>query len=744
MKSVLLLLIILLISSGFGRALLSRFIVLKESPLERFAYGTAIGLGAAALGVFALGMSGQLFFLPVTLWWLLMAFIGCVGTLGNIRDTIQGIGQGARPVRLFRPQMSGMELTYANLIAPLAILVLLAIGLFCVCACFQPPTGHEWDALAYHLADPKVFLAQHRITSLPTEHHSNFPFLMEMLYCVALLYDKFPLANLLHLTMGGLTLVAILGFCRRILPGQVGWIAVLILITTPVYLWECCVAYLDVAMALYVTLAAFAGAMMLETMHALQGSERISPERGVQDARKGSPQSGAEERSVLERRLKEWGLLAGIATGFALDTKYLALVPLVLLPLLLLYRRVPLRPTLSLVGVAALIGCPWYLKNILLTHNPVYPFLFKLFPASTYWSADRAAPYQAEQASFGYPHALAYPGVPTDNLFQSIVNLLQTPWHLITTPQLYANTGDFHFMALLGGLYAAGIFPLVFLRKIPRPLVNLLLLFGVQLIVWFLNAQHIRYLICLLPLGAVIAAYGLSAVSRLDRPLGRQVSRNLRLFPTFVTLIVTGYAVFFCWALCSLPTSPKVAFQTGMLPTAMNLPDALKNAMEPETRQDYTKRRLEFYEPMEWINLNTPPSAGVVLYDEVRGFYLDRPYLWGNGEHSSYIPYSRMQNGADLTSWLRQHGIRYVLINLNQSPFNPQTENISGRELEFLRDWYEEKPTPGNWRYIVADALRRGLWTATPEHKRGVMVLEITRGETAPTTDTRGAGRTTP
>jgi len=743
MKSVLLLLLILLISSGVGRVLLSRFTVLKDSPLERFAYGTAIGLGIAALGVFALGMLGQLSLLPITLWWLFLALIGCVGTLGNFRDAIQGMGRGARPARVFRPQMGGTDLTYTNLIAPVSILVLLAIGFFCICACFQPPTGHEWDALAYHLADPKVFLAQHRITSLPTEHHSNFPFLMEMLYCVALLYDNFPLANLLHLTMGGLTLVAILGFCRRVLPGQVGWIAVLLLITTPVYLWECCVAYLDVAMGLYVTLAAFAGTMLIESIHPqvkqIDQAKPDPPGSAVADDSKQDAPRAVQWRS---KELKEWALLAGIATGFALDTKYLALVPLALVPLLLLYRRVPLRPILTIVGVAALIGCPWYLKNVLLVHNPVYPFLFKLFPHSLYWSADRAAPYQAEQAGFGYPHALAYPGTSTDNLFESIVNLFQTPWHLLTTPQLYANTGDFQFMILLGGMYAAGIFPLVFLRKIPRPIVNLLLLFGIQLIVWFFNAQHIRYLICLLPLGAVIAAYGLSAVTRLDRPRAGRATKNLRLFPTVITLVMTAHLLFFAWSLMLPPVMNKAVRESGVMTTALNLSDVLKNATEPDSWEEFKRRRLVTYRPIEWINLNTPGSAGVVLYDEVRGFYLDRPYLWGNGEHSSYIPYSTMRNGMDLTSWLRRHDIRYVLINMNLSPYN--TGVVPGQELEQLRDWYEEKPMPGTWRYLVADALRRGLWTATPEHANGVVVLEITGGDSSPATDTSGTGRTTP
>ncbi|MCW3094914.1 MAG: hypothetical protein JWL77_532 [Chthonomonadaceae bacterium] len=730
MKSVLLLLLILLISSGFGRVLLTRFTVLKDSPLERFAYSTAIGLAVAAMGVFVLGSLGQLSFVPITALWLVMAAIGSIGVLHNLRDVLQSTAHG-RPNRILQ-QSGGADLTYGNLIAPLTILVLIAAALFCVCACFQPPTGHEWDVLAYHLADPKVFLAQHRITMLPTEHHSNFPFLMEMLYCVALLYDNFPLANLLHLTMGMLTLVAVLGFCRRIMPGHAGWIAVLLLVTTPLFLWECSVAYIDVGMGLYVTLAAFAGTMMIETMH-----------RSSLDATETSLEIAPQSAAVMQRRLREWGILAGTATGFALGIKYLALIPFALLPLLLLYRRVPMRQVLTVVGVAALIGSPWYLKNIVVTHNPVYPYLFKLFPASLYWSADRAAAYQSEQGGFGYSHSLSLSGTPTDNIFLTISNLFQTPWHLMTTPHLFTNQGDYHFMVLLGGLYAAGIFPLVFLRRIPKPIVNLLLLLGVQFVAWFFVAQVARYLVSLLPLASVIAGYGWSAISRLDRPVAGRATKNLRLFPTLVSMILTGQVLFIAWAVSALPTTNKAVLDTGMTPTALGLGDVLKNATEPDTWEDYKARRLDVYAAMDWINRNTPPSQGVVLYDEPRGFYLDRPYLWGNRDHSSYIPYDSMKTGKDLTDWLLQHNYHYVLINLNWSPDRGGTAITNGKEMELLRDWYEEKPMPGTWRFLLADALRRGLWTPTSEHTHGVVVLEVVGGETS-RPSTIGAGRTAP
>src|SRR5207302_8348720 len=122
----------------------------------------------------------------------------------------------------------------------------LIFGTLAVIACFQPPAGHEWDVIAYHLADPKVFLAEHRIFSMPTEHHSNFPLTMEMLFTVGLLYADYPLANLFHFLTAALTVGAMFAFCRRMLSAPVGWIAVTLFVMTPVVLWEASVAYVVV------------------------------------------------------------------------------------------------------------------------------------------------------------------------------------------------------------------------------------------------------------------------------------------------------------------------------------------------------------------------------------------------------------------------------------------------------------------------------------------------------------------
>ncbi len=697
MKSIILLFTAVIICSGLGRVLLSRLKTLALSPLERFAYGTAFGLGIAAYGVLALGLAGQLTFWPVTLLWVALALFGIVGSIRNFQDIVQ---IATRRAHSHRGHPSAFSLSLANLIAPATMLVLAAALIFALCACFQPPAGHEWDVLAYHLADPKVFLSLHRITMLPTEHHSNFPFLMEMLYCVGLLYDGYALANMFHLLMGVLTVAAVLGFCRRVMPMPAGWAACQLLVTTPIYLWECCVAYVEVGFGLYVTLGLFAAVMAIE-----------ATKRSRTDS------SGMTKDTERQRNLREWGTLAGIAMGFALGVKYLALIPFVMTFCLLLWRRVPFRSCLAFCGIAMAVGSPWYIKSLMFTNNPVYPFFFRAFPRSVNWSADRAAPYQSEQSSFGFIHGTTTPAK----------NPVLTPWRLTTNPERYTNLGDYTFMALTGGLYAAFILPLVFMRGIPRHVVDLLLLLSVQLLAWFLLAQVVRYLVSMMPLAAVVAAYGMIAFSRIGkRRMERGRGIQLRLLPTLTALVVIGQTQILLWSIWTLPTSTKAAHDSGMMLTSLSFGDVLKNATEPDTHDDYLTRRLDLYESVNWINRNTYAGEGIVLYDEARGFYLDRPYLWGNREHSAFIPYDRMHDGLDLSRWLRTNGYKYVLINLNWSPMRRATDNPSGHELEFLRSWYIESPVPGEWRFLLADAMRRGLWVPTAGTAHGVVVMEVT------------------
>lgn len=394
--------------------------------------------------------------------------------------------------------------------------------------------------------------------------------------------------------------------------------------------------------------------------------------------------------------------------GFALGIKYLALVPFLLVLLLLVVRRVPLRSMAVYVGVALALAAPWYLKNIVLTHNPVYPYFYSLFPNSRYWSADRAAPYQAEQDSFGYPHSLHQPA-------EALQNLLQTPWHLLVHAERYANTGNYTFMEQLGGLYAGLGLALLLLGRIPRPVRALMGLGLAQVVAWFFIAQVGRYLISILPLLAIGAGYAAWRLAQPDDKPG-----PVRWPGVLAGVLLGGQAALLFWGLFVLPTSVRDAgvtstFDLGWRVTSLSVPEAASLLGQPDATDAFLRSHLDIYNAIQWINAHSRPSEGVILYEETRGFYLDRPYLWGNGLHSAYIPYDRLSTGRELTQWLRQHSIHYALINLNWYPQRANDTQLPNgpnhNEEEALQRWYmQTNPAQEKWRNLLADALRSGAW----------------------------------
>ena len=703
MKAIALAIIALWIAAGFGQTMLHLLIdagqklfskentgagAASPNPQYRtpntflhFVYAAALGFGIASYGTFALGWLGFLRFWPVTLWWIVLALIGLPGMIQNGKDAIAG------RKTLFPHNADGGKAE--RIFCVCAALVVLFCGAVAVLACFVPPNGLEWDALAYHLADPKVFLQMGRIVSLPTEHHSNFPLTMETLYAVGLLYDGYALANLFHFLMGTLTVLAILGFCHARFSPVVGWAAALIFVTTPVVLWEAGTAYIELGFGLYATLSALAAISIIEA----QSASLPNTQRPTYNT-----------------------LLAGSMMGFALGMKYLALLPFVFVGILLLWRRVPVKQIAVYAGMALLFGSPWYLKNAAVTGNPVYPFAYSVFPHSKYWSADRAKMYQGEQDHFGEIHSPNQPAVAAQNM-------LLAPLRLLTDAGKTSNPGEYTFMALIGGLYGAFTLALLLQKKKPSSISSLLILAGLQLIAWFLVAQISRYLVAVLPLLAICCGY-------MVWKLG--FAKNfLPVMRVTVLAALGGQVAILLWGLFVLPVSARDAMRNNSMPTALSVPDALAIVTAPDGAEKHQRRTLDIYDAMDWMNRNTPKDAGVVLYDNVLGFYLDRPYLWGNAQHSSYIPYGTLTNGKQLTGWLKQKGFRYALFNLNlaRPAYDPTGAQFPAgpnrNEEAALRKWYGETPfPPGDWRLPLQDAIRTGQWR-TVYAKNGVIALEM-------------------
>ncbi|HEV2471097.1 MAG TPA: hypothetical protein VGS41_00415 [Chthonomonadales bacterium] len=689
MTAIALILLFCWIACTSGRFFATRLLSPVLSHEERLAFSGAVGLGAAAYGVLALGLAGKLTLAWVTGYWIILALFGLFGaaaTIADVRGAAASLASDLKPARG----------NWRRAIAAASIAVVIGCGAASAASAFLPPSGHEWDALAYHLADPAVFLSHHRIDILPTEHHSNFPFTTEMLFTVGLLYQGYALANLFHLATAALTAMAMLGFCRRMTGTIAGYIAVLVFATTPVVLWEAGVAYIDVALGLYVTLSTFAAVT------------------GICGSREpGNLQGRSDFSSLL--------MLAGVCMGFALGVKYLALIPLGLICIALILYRAPARVVAGYLVPAVIVASPWYLKSAIEMRNPVYPYLFSLFPHSRYWSAGRAATYSSEQNGFGLAHSLKQPA-------SALRNLAQSPWSVIAEPYRYTNGGDFTFAALAGGLYAAFGFALALQRKVRRGVVLLAWIGLTEVISWFFVAQVIRYLVSYMPVLAIVCGY---SAARIAGWTEKEDEAKIPFASYLVAAVLAAQAAFTFWSLFALPTSAVDAMAAGMMPAAVSMPEIADMLSGPGSRSEALSRELEFYPAEQWINNHTGKNEGVAIYDETRGYYLRRPYLWANGEHSAYIPYRNMRNGLQLSNWMLQHGIEYAMINLRWSPAADASAAgaLNGNEAQFLDKWYVHPTQPQeHWRQLVADAIARGYWTVQfAEH--GVVVLRITSSQ---------------
>jgi len=346
--------------------------------------------------------------------------------------------------------------------------------------------------------------------------------------------------------------------------------------------------------------------------------------------------------NAIRERVAGWLWLAGAMMGFALATKYTALLAWGLWGLIGLAwgwytqwkQGVRLVVLTGLVALA--IGSPFYLRNWVWTGNPVYPFAYGIFGGKN-WSDEQAMAYRGDQLKFGMGREPA--------------QLLLLPWNLAAHPFRFADpigamigervyllpaTG-MGYLATLGLIAGAGLMP---------GTGWLMALAGLNTLGWFYLMQQVRYLIGVFPL---FAAGGTARAHLAPRWLRGAYGALLGV-----------QALFTLWL-----------FGSAYLPY---LPLALRD------RDAYLERRLQIYPAVRFINAHTPSDLGVILLDETRGYYLERRYLWGNAGHHRLIPYERFRSGRELVAWLRQQGYGYVLINRR---FTPQGASEHWRALYY-------------------------------------------------------------
>lgn len=246
----------------------------------------------------------------------------------------------------------------------------------------------DFDVREYHLQGPKEFYQTGKVSFLPHNVYTSFPFLTEMLSLLAMVlrgdwYRGALAGKLVLMCFGPLTALALYAAGRRWFSPTAGWLAAVIYLTIPWTFRISTIAYAEGGLSFYLFVS-----LLAMSMAVLRLRDNRLPHRQF--------------------------LLCGLLSGSAMACKYTGVVsvvvPLLVVTVLAPYvLRLPVGKRsraawqtagVFLLGTTITIG-PWLVKNLLETGNPVYPLMYSLFGGED-WDAAMNAKWRAAHSPSNY------------------------------------------------------------------------------------------------------------------------------------------------------------------------------------------------------------------------------------------------------------------------------------------------------------------------------------------------------
>jgi Dolichyl-phosphate-mannose-protein mannosyltransferase len=450
-----------------------------------------------------------------------------------------------------------------------ALLVLLAVyvllDVISTCAPISSP-----DALLYHAADPARFEEAHRILEVPWNSSSYEPSSVEMLILDGFLLWDSVQGAFAPLLFGLVSLAAVIGATHRLVGRPAALLAGAIFFAQPFMTWEVTSSFIEAGLACTAALAAW------NFMRFLQVREPA--------------------------HLIVVGILAGGAAGM----KYLGLIAFsafVVAAALLVRPHLRAAHVFTLVIPAVAVALPWYVKNTVLTANPVYPYVFGGLNSSA------AAELTDTRDQFGYG--------------RTAVDFVLLPFRLLGDAKPF-DGGE--FISPLFLLFA----PLVFLPpSARRPAAAVSIGVALYVLAWFFATQQARFLVPLMPILAVLAAVGaLALAARGMAGLG-------------VVSVTTG-----------------AAFATGLAVSSVYASQFVPVAVGAQEREAFLRNEVSLYDGVEWLNNHLGPRD-TVAFDGWTLLYLRVPYVTF-GTHGDLLPLNA--GPRETKQFVRDNGITHLAI----------------------------------------------------------------------------------
>ncbi len=229
---------------------------------------------------------------------------------------------------------------------------------------------------------------------------------------------------------------------------------------------------------------------------------------------------------IWQKNRPENGLLlcSAICLGIAMGTKYIMCVFSIPIALMILQqeRKQFMKPLCLYAGCAFLWGSWWYIRNAIMTGNPVHPFAPGIF--GYYLWDERDMLQQMENLANG-------------NIPSTLIGLLAAPYYAYWNPVLQEQ----HIAYLLIAFYIA--LPLVLLAEIRCRL--LLIPCFAYLIFWVSASADARYLMPLIPIMMLYIGSCISGLITFFSPDWLQRHIASRLLSAGLGLILTLSALCF-------------------------------------------------------------------------------------------------------------------------------------------------------------------------------------------------------
>ncbi|PYM17387.1 MAG: hypothetical protein DMD81_09200 [Candidatus Rokuibacteriota bacterium] len=459
-----------------------------ESPALRSARACAFGAGTMSLVWFALG--------------LVDLYRGTVAVLMLIPGLALALRSWLTVARRVRPRRDGgLDGTTVVASAVIAGAMLAAFV-----STLAPPTGK--DALIYHRAVPKAFVTAGGLADVPGNIASFFALGAEMNGLWGDLLGRLVSRRAGEAAFGvvlfawfPLLLLALYGWAReRGLPSPWALLPSTVVATVPTVFYVAGNACVDLALAVYATLAIDA--------------------------------AGRWWRTLSPAALMELGL----ALGFALAVKHVAALFIVPIPLLILLaaRRIErsggvvrlVAHGLVMLCGAGLMGSVWYVRTWILTGNPLFPFAVGLFGGhAAGWDERRSALLSMLLSVYG-------------GETKSLVDYLGAPlWiSFLAQPEdaaRYEGVLGFTFLFCLPFLLFA-----LWRRRLDPETTVAATAAGILFAFWLASSQNLRYLLPTLPALALVSVAAVAVVTaRWPRPSG---ARSMILGTAVVAVTVTA------------------------------------------------------------------------------------------------------------------------------------------------------------------------------------------------------------